>query len=63
MTTCTSPGCDFPASVAVRTTRPSPADIRSTVYYTPEVAPRTAQRYCRSCAEHLLAELVTLLGE
>lgn len=60
---CTATGCDRPARLAVRTTRPSRDDLRTTIYYDDRTAPRTAQRYCRQHGGETLAALVITLTD
>jgi hypothetical protein len=55
--TCSTKGCDREARCAVRTTRPTRADVRVTLYTDNRVAPKTA---CRHCQEHGLELLVGL---
>lgn len=51
---CFYEGCGRPTRAAIRTTRPSRADMRVTLYTDDRTAPGTATGYCR---EHVLAML------
>jgi len=62
-TTCEERGCDKPARLAIRTTRPTRANLKSTIYYDERVAPKTASRYCNEHGTHLAAELVRTLAD
>lgn len=53
--------CPRPARAAIRTTRPTRADVRVTVYTDNRVAPKTASRYCHQHAQWLLRDLLGAL--
>lgn len=63
MTRCAVAGCPNQARIAIRTTWPTRADVRSTVYYDDRLAPKTATRYCRACGAELAASLVNTLAD
>lgn len=56
-TTCSDKDCERPARCAIRTTLPSLADLRVTLYANDRVAPKTALRYCH---EHGVATMTAL---
>lgn len=69
MVKCESAGCDAEARVAIRTTRPSRAELRpsraelrSTIWYDERAAPKAASRYCRDHGATLAGELVIVLA-
>lgn len=58
---CGTPDCPRPPRAAVRTTRPSRADVRVTLYTDDRAAPATASRYCHQCVRALVGSLVDTL--
>ncbi len=57
ITKCSDKECERPARCAIRTTRPSRADIRVTLYADDRTAPKTALRYCH---EHGVSTITAL---
>lgn len=55
---CHTSGCNRPARMAFRITRPTRADLRVLVYADDRVAPKTATRMCR---EHGIADVAGIL--
>lgn len=58
---CSVEDCQRDARCGIRTTRPSRADVRVTLYTDNRVAPKTAQRYCHRHGLQVLADLVAAL--
>lgn len=61
MSACSTIECPNEARCAIRTTRPSRADLRTTLYYDDRQAPKTATPYCKACAIALLPELCAII--
>lgn len=59
---CKTEGCNRPATVALRTTRPTRGDLRTTIYFDERTAPKAATRYCTPHGAGLAAELITSLA-
>lgn len=58
---CSDVQCSRPGRMALRTTRPSREDLRTTIFYDDRVAPKSAQTYCREHGTELLVSLVDTL--
>jgi hypothetical protein len=62
MMTCNYQGCDKEARVALRTTRPTRSDLKTTVYWDNRTAPATAEELCAKHAVEVLGELAAVLA-
>lgn len=62
MSECSTPDCGHEATVAIRTQRPTRANLWTKVWWEESEAPRAASPYCADCAGKLLAELVKVLA-
>lgn len=58
---CGDSRCSKPARCAIRTTRPTRADMRVTIYADDRVAPKSATPYCHEHGVHLAKELTEVL--
>lgn len=61
MTACSDRDCQREALMAIRTTRPTRAELKSTVWYEESAAPKAAERFCREHGAELIANLVCVL--
>lgn len=60
--TCAARGCDKPARMAIRTTRPH-GNLVTAVYFDnrAEKVPKVAIRYCKACGSGVLADLCAVM--
>jgi hypothetical protein len=64
MSACAVGGCKKEARCAIRTRRATRPNLMTTIYYDDRVAPKTALRYCRTCAIRLMRDMIiTLVDE
>lgn len=54
--------CDKTASVAIRTQRPTRANLWTKIWWTEREAPAAAERLCGECATRMLSELARVLA-
>lgn len=58
---CSEGGCTKDARLALRTTRPTREDLRTTIFYDDRSAPNTAMRYCAEHGLKVVQELLSVL--
>jgi len=61
-TVCQRTGCEATATVAIRTQRPTRANLWTKVWWTASEAPAAAERLCPNCARETLAGLAEVLA-
>lgn len=61
---CQHSGCDKPARVAIKTTRPTRENLNTKVWWDERVAPKSAQFFCKQDGVAALTSLAnTLIDE